>query len=130
MPRPIEKSIERLLDYCNQKQKVLSKNIANIGTEGYKREDIKFKEVLNENFPPLRTSNEKHIQFSNEVTNSDRFETIIDQNDNKVSGINNVDIDTEMAEMAENNLKFRFASRKMGDYYRNLQNVIKGGSGR
>ena len=38
-----------------------------------------------------------------------------------------MDIDQEMSELAANSIQFRFASRKIGDYYRNLQNVIKGG---
>ncbi len=44
-----------------------------------------------------------------------------------VSGVNNVDIDKEMSELAANALLFRFSSKKIGDYYRGLQNVIKGG---
>jgi hypothetical protein len=43
------------------------------------------------------------------------------------SGINNVNIEKEMSELAENTLRYKFASRKVGDYYRTLQKVIKGG---
>lgn len=130
MPQPIEKSLERMLDFCTQKQKVISKNIANIGTENYQREDIKFKDILNENIAVMKTTNIKHFPTSDGTTDQGQFEITEDKNNDLTSGVNNVDIDTEMAEMAENTLKFKFAAKKMGDYYKNIQNVIKSGAGR
>ena len=43
------------------------------------------------------------------------------------SGVNNVDIDKEMSDLAENSLSFKFASRRIGDYFKLIQEVIKGG---
>ena len=40
--------LENLIDFCSLKNKVISKNIANVGTEGYKREDVEFKSLLTE----------------------------------------------------------------------------------
>jgi len=120
------KTLEKMLGYCTQKQKIVSKNIANIGTKNYQRQDVQFKELLNDNYHELRVTNRKHFGFPNENGPVDeKFEIITDTSTDKISGENNVDIDTEMAEMAENTLKFKFASKKAGDYYRNLQNVIK-----
>lgn len=130
MPQPVEKSLVRMLEFCTQKQKIISKNISNIGTENYQREDIKFKDILDENVSVLKTTNVKHIQTGNSSGNGSPFEVVEDSTQDNKSGINNVDIDTEMAELAENTLKFKFAARKVGDYYRNIQNVIKGGAGR
>lgn len=130
MSQKIELSLQKMLNFCAQKQKVLSKNIANIGTENYQREDIKFNDLLSENMrSPLKVTEAQHFPIgSMEEMTDEGFEIVKDQSKDMVSGQNNVDIDTEMAEMAENALKFRFASKKMGDYYKNLQNVIKGGS--
>ena len=130
MPEPIEKSLVRMLDFCSQKQKVLSKNIANIGTENYQREDVKFSDVLTDNMSPvLKTTNDKHFPVQNEASSENQFEVVRDNNKDLSSGMNNVDIDTEMAEMAENTLKYKFASKKMGDYFKLMQEVIKSGSG-
>lgn len=130
MTQPVEKSLVRMLDFCTQKQKVLSKNIANIGTENYQREDIKFSDVLSENLSMLKTTNPKHIPMKDMAGEApNEFETVKDENKDLASGMNNVDIDTEMAEMAENTLKYKFASKKMGDYFRLIQEVIKGNSG-
>jgi flagellar basal-body rod protein FlgB len=119
------KSLEKFIDYCSTKNKVISKNIANIGTENYKRQDVDFKSVLSENMGQIKATNPKHLKLPE--NNKTEFEISKDNSLDNVSGVNNVDIDQEMSELAANSIQFRFASRKIGDYYRNLQNVIKGG---
>lgn len=119
------KSLEKFIDYCSTKNKVISKNIANIGTENYKRQDVDFKSILSENMGQMRATNPKHLRLNQ--NSKPEFEISKDNSLDNVSGINNVDIDREMSELAANSIQFRFASRKIGDYYRGLQNVIKGG---
>jgi flagellar basal-body rod protein FlgB len=119
------KSLEKFIDYCSTKNKVISKNIANIGTENYKRQDVDFKSILDNNMGQMRTTNSKHLKLPE--NNKPEFEISKDNSLENVSGVNNVDIDREMSELAANSIQFRFASRKIGDYYRGLQNVIKGG---
>lgn len=120
------KLLERFIDYCAERNKVISNNIANVGTENYQRQDISFDKVLGDTLnSSIKTTNEKHIKSN-----------LIEQNPYSVrnskiseytSGVNNVDIEKEMAELAENTLLFKFASKKIGDYYKGIQNVIKGG---
>jgi flagellar basal-body rod protein FlgB len=119
------KSLEKFIDYCSTKNKVISKNIANIGTENYKRQDVDFKSILSENMGQMKATNPKHLKLTQ--NNKPEFEISKDNSLDNVSGVNNVDIDQEMSELAANSLQFRFASRKIGDYYRGLQNVIRGG---
>jgi len=123
------KLLQNLLDYCAVKNRVISKNIANVGTQGYKREDVEFKNLLDENSNSvLRTSNSKHLSALNTPSGSDpEFKIVLDDSKEMNTGINNVDIEQEMSELAENTLRFRFASKKVGDYYKSIQNVIKGG---
>jgi flagellar basal-body rod protein FlgB len=119
------KSLEKFISYCSTKNKVLSKNIANIGTENYKREDVDFKTMLSNDMGQMKSTNPKHLKLPE--FNRPQFEISNDKSLDNVSGVNNVDIDKEMSELAANSIQFRFASRKIGDYYRGLQNVIKGG---
>ncbi len=123
------KLLQNLLDYCAVKNKVISKNIANVGTEGYQREDVEFRNLLDEKVNSgLRTSSTKHFSALNSpVENQSNFKIVMDEEGEMSTGINNVNIDQEMSELAENTLRFRFASKKVGDYYRGIQNVIKGG---
>jgi len=119
------KSLEKFISYCATKNKVLSKNIANIGTENYKREDVDFKSILANDMGQMKGTNPKHLKLPG--FNQPQFDISKDKSLDNVSGVNNVDIDKEMSELAANSIQFRFASRKIGDYYRGLQNVIKGG---
>jgi flagellar basal-body rod protein FlgB len=123
------KLLQNLLDYCAVKNKVIAKNISNVGTQGYKREDVEFKNLLDENSNSiLRISSNKHLSaLNNSVQSDSEFNIVLDDSKEMTTGINNVDIEQEMSELAENTLRFRFASKKVGDYYRSIQNVIKGG---
>lgn len=120
------KSLERFIDFCAVKNKTISKNIANVGTENYSRENVEFKNLVDTNLASmLKTTKSKHIL--SEMPQSNNYEILKDSSVENISGFNNVDIDKEMSDLAANTIQFRFASRKIGDYYRNLQNVIKGG---
>ncbi len=122
------KTLTNLLDYCVEKNRVIAKNISNIGTENYRRQDVEFKEILNESSNSLiKTSSSKHISGLPETSSGNNYAYKYDENEEKTSGANNVNIEQEMSELAENTLRFKFASRKVGDYYRTMQKVIKGG---
>jgi flagellar basal body rod protein FlgB len=42
------------------------------------------------------------------------------------SGVNDVDIDNEMAELAKDQIQFRFAARMITDVFRGIQKSIRG----
>lgn len=130
MPTSV-KLLSNLLDYCTEKNRVIANNIANIGTENYRRQDVVFKEILNESSTSLMKKTEaQHLEGikDSQLTNQ-KYEYIEDQSTEMDSGSNNVNIEREMSELAENTLRFKFASRKVGDYYKLMQRVIKGGGG-
>jgi flagellar basal-body rod protein FlgB len=120
------KQLEQYISYCSVKNKVLDENISNIGTENYKRKDVNFNDLFQQNCSGLlKTTNDKH--FGNMASNDDvSYDVARDNDPNIASGINNVDIEKEMSELAENSINFKFASKKIGEYYKNIQNVIKG----
>ena len=125
----VPKLLEKVLDYAALKQKLISKNIANLSTVNYKREDISFDQYLNKNVRGgLQINNPRHIASSEiKAPGQSDFKIEKDRNEENVSGMNNVDIDQEMAEMAQNTLLFKFAARRLNHHYRQLQSVIKGG---
>jgi flagellar basal-body rod protein FlgB len=125
----VPKLLEKVLDYSALKQKLISKNIANLSTVNYKREDISFDEYLNKNVNgKLKVDNSKHFSTGEvKMPGQPDFNIEEDKSEEKISGMNNVDIDREMAEMAQNTLLFKFSARRLNFYYRNLQSVIKGG---
>jgi flagellar basal-body rod protein FlgB len=122
------KLLEKVLDYSALKQKVIGKNIANATTVGYKREDVDFENVLNSVNNKLKTSEPQHIMNgSHAISENSELRIVKDGDTENASGFNNVDIDQEMAELAENNLMFRFSSKRMTQYFQDMQSVIRGG---
>ena len=123
------KLLENFTSYCAERNKVVSENIANIGTENYQRKDVVFKDLLSENMnTKLITDDDRHFVSSDEGNNSpSSFKIVTDHSQDNVSGVNNVDIDKEMGDLAENYLNFKFAADKISNYFKTIQNVIKGG---
>ncbi len=122
------KLLEKVLDYSALKQKVIGQNIANATTVGYKRKDVEFENVMDEVNNRLKVDNSRHIKSGdNVISEGSELRVVDDPSKENVSGFNNVDIDKEMAELAENNIMFRFAARRMNQYFRDLQAVIRGG---
>lgn len=123
------KNLEKLLDYTALRQKVISENIANVNTRGYKRKDVTFEDVLNnQTAGKLKVTEKKHFinQVDNNSPNSE-FKIVEDKDTENYSGVNNVDINKEMAELAKNQLMFKFGAKRINAYYTRLQSVIKGG---
>ena len=123
------KLLEKILDYSVLKQKVISKNIANAGALNYKRENVRFEDVLSENIDfNLRVTNTQHIKKSKlEILPQSEINELTYSDSENISGFNNVDIDREMAEMAQNTILFKFAAMQLNGYFKSLQDVIKGG---
>ncbi len=120
------KLLENFIDFCSLRNKLISENIANIGTENYKRKDVRFSDILSDNINNLKTTNDRQLKGAIPEDNAKIYE---DQSKDMASGINNVDIDQEMAELAKNTIRFKFASQQIGNYYKTLQEIIQGGNG-
>ncbi len=121
--------LENFASYCALKNKILAQNIANSGTEGYRRQDVVFKDVLSKNMDSLlKTTDSRHIGTA-ETGGQPDFKIVTDKTGTNGSGVNNVDIDKEMSELAVNNLNYQFAAKKIGDYFSKIQMVIKGAIG-
>jgi len=127
MPETI-KLLENFASYCAERNKVIAQNIANIGTENYRRQDVIFKDLLDQNMNAnLKTSGSSQLSGVNN-DDSPSYEIVTDNSQDNVSGVNNVDIDKEMSNLAQNQLNFSFAAQRIGDYYKDLDKVINGGS--
>ncbi len=121
------KLLENFINYCSVKNKVISKNIANVGTENYRREDVSFSDVLNQSMnTSIKTTNRRHIPIVEPDLNE--FPHSLSNDEYQASGVNNVEIEKEMGELAQNSLNFKFAAKKITSHFKILQSVIKGGS--
>lgn len=123
--------LNRALDAYALRQRTIAKNIANATSVNYRPESVKFEELFHQ--PEVAASgsvtSEQHIPIG--VKNRDDLEaeiepTPVPKPEIYFSGESHVNIDKEMADLAQNQIKFRFASRTIKNYFTTLQNAITG----
>jgi flagellar basal-body rod protein FlgB len=104
----VPKAMKKSLDLMSTRQSVITSNIGNVDTPGFKASEIDFQGQLREALGSkgqlnLDATNEKHFGPKNSnISNltADPFE----EEDVAKSNGNNVDVDKEMAKMAENQI--------------------------
>ena len=120
--------LENYISHLSTKNKVISQNIANIGTEGYTRQSVKFQEMLsNEMNSSIKKTDNKHMSISSPAQQGIDNKIFLDKTKEPNGGINNVDIETEMVELAENAINFKFTAKKIAGHFQMMRDVIKGG---
>jgi len=124
----------KALDAYALRQKVIASNIANIATVGYRSQSVSFEDQLTGALEGTQISgtqtNERHIPTGGPSTEEATAE-VTDTNKGSAaaantSGVNDVDIDNEMAELARDQIRFRFAARMVTDIFKNIQKSIGG----
>jgi flagellar basal-body rod protein FlgB len=121
MPDNTMKILEKMLDISAFRQKVLASNIANADTPGYKAKDISFqKELANLMDGPIEGSAAGQPQKKS-------FEVLETVTTMSNRDGNTVNLDIEMAKVAENTLLYNTAAQLMTTKTRMLKDVIKGG---
>jgi flagellar basal-body rod protein FlgB len=98
------------LHFRGEKQKIISSNIANINTPGYKTKDVSFENELKRatanNDLKLKVTHPNHISFENEQISPSKFNTFEVQDLEEQNDGNNVNLDTQMSNMAKNSIMF------------------------
>lgn len=122
--------LSNFLDTATLRHKVHSNNIANVNTPNYKRQVVAFEEemkrALDNNKPglPLRITNEKHLPVH---TIELEPAILMDKNTFLRTDGNNVDIDMELALLAENTIKFNVLSQSISKKLGLLSAAVRGG---
>ena len=127
--------LEKALKGSSLRHKVISNNIVNINTPGYKRMEVSFESELAAaaagNVASERTSvamtrtHAKHLLPTAEPIVSSRIRTV-DDTSLRTDG-NNVDVDAEMAAMTKNQIYYSAIAQRINGYYTNIKSAIKGG---
>lgn len=123
--------MEKTLDAASLRQKVTANNVANVDTPYYKRSDVQFEELLQnelKNGQALagRRTHSKHIPIG---PSSNGLETRVVEDRSSVmnNNLNNVDIDSEMSLLAKNQLRYNVVTQQINHDIRKLRSVITGG---
>ena len=126
-------ALKKGLDAWAMRQRAHAQNIANAETPGYRRVVVDFEAKLREalggnSSGEIARTNPRHMQLSNPDISQLRPELRREPLDPNGSGVNGVDIDREMAEMAETQLRYLTAVELLKRRYEGLKSVIRGTS--
>jgi len=128
--------LSRALDAYTMRHKAIASNLANITTPGYRTQTVRFEEelagALQSSGLSGTTTQAGHLPIGGSPvaqTESAMEQRALDgtvQGDPRASGVNNVDLDGEMAELAKNQIRFKFSARLIADTFRGIQKSIRG----
>lgn len=117
----------KFLDLSSLRHKLIAGNIANVSTPGYRSKDIDFhgelKKVIGKKDHIVgKMTHEKHIPLGKSKLQPPE---IIENKTRGGNGINNVDIDKEVANMAQNQIYYSIGAKLMARKFQGLKNAIK-----
>ncbi|MFE4709716.1 MULTISPECIES: flagellar basal body rod protein FlgB [Paenibacillus] len=127
-------SFQRLqggIEAANQRQSVLANNVANVDTPNFKRSNVSFESILQQQELGLqsdlnaRVTDRRHFQFgSNKIVPASVYST--DQTTSMNNNNNNVDVDREMALSAENQLRYNSYVGLLNSQFTMMRSVVEG----
>ena len=115
-------NLKDAIDASWLRNEVISNNIANVDTPGYKRKTVKFEEFLGSELKTGKIDKGQTKLGSSGMLVSEDYSDLSYRADG-----NNVDIENEMAELATNSLRYNTLIQKMNGDFQTLRNVIRGG---
>lgn len=131
---PTSRNLERAMDQATRRHGLLTANLANVNTPGYKRRDLDFGIALEDamsrpNAPGLSGSAGLPPSIPKPTLPSRRSgdsQPKIDTGSVRRDG-SSVDIEKEVMALAETELRYQMLTDMTAGYFRSLKNVIKEG---
>ncbi len=114
---------QKSLDYLWKKQSVITDNIANQDTPGYKSRYVTFEDELRSNL--AKASQTDARDYGKAVENTD-FRINTTENESARMDGNNVNPDAEYVELARTTIQYQYAIRAVSDEFARLRSAIKG----
>jgi len=114
--------LSAVLDFRSERHKVITSNIANIDTPNYRPKDIVFREELKEMF---ETGHGMHMTGDGGKGHLSGKAVAKEGSYEMVETGEQVDLDGEMAKLAENNLMYNLAVELLARKFKGLDTVLK-----
>lgn len=114
---PHVNNLSSALERTRDRATMLTTNLANVNTPGYKRRDIDFAIELEQ----ADGRQSKLSEWNRQREDRDRAQTSI-----RVDG-NNVDLESEISGLAETELRYQALTEMTNRYFSGLKNVIREG---
>jgi flagellar basal-body rod protein FlgB len=129
--KPSFQLLEKSLDASSMRQRVIANNIANVDTPYFKRSEVSFESLLQQqmgSFTQLQgyRTDSRHFYFGNS-TQQITPQVTTDETSIMNNNLNNVDMDTEMSQMAKNQLAYNTEIQQINHEMKQLRSAITGG---
>lgn len=127
--------LEKSLNASWTRNDIISQNLANVDTPQYKRKDVAFEEFLSDSMGRSRlegtVTDKRHIAINSKGKVDNVEPELVEDNSNSSMRIdgNNVDIDSEMANLAKNQIKYNALIQMLNGSYSKIKSVISEGRG-
>ena len=115
--------LENYLKLAAAREKIISSNMANIDTPGYRTRDINFESELNRAISTASFRMADGTETPQMLPVVRQIQGLMERPDG-----NNVSLDREGLEMAETQLRYQLAIQLLKDDFRNKRAAISGGS--
>lgn len=123
---------EKALDATWTRNEVIAQNIANVDTPGYKVKTVRFEEyladALNKDGFKGNTTDSRHMEIGGGSPEKANIKVTTENSSlsTRLDG-NNVDIESEMASSAKNDIRYNAIAQSISGGYTRLKSVIKEG---
>jgi flagellar basal-body rod protein FlgB len=128
--------VQKSLDAAALQHKAISNNLANVDTPGFKRSEVVFREKLKkaldakgaaEHELALSGTDSKHILAGAEAELSALEPEVVQQGGSYRNDQNNVDIDLEMAKLAQNTVVYQALAQLTQNQFAEIKSAIREG---
>jgi flagellar basal-body rod protein FlgB len=117
------------LDASMLRSRTIANNIANVNTPGYQRVEVSFEDELRKALDQGKLrgmqTNSKHLPLGKMDISGLSPKVLKPADPTLPSGVNNVDIDMEMAKLAENQIMYDFSAKFLKGKYNKLNAAIQ-----
>ena len=123
--------LEKALDAAWMKNEVISNNIANVNTPGFKKSFVKFEDEMANAASEFQLGSmqkdSKFLPIGNDSRSISSPEIVQESFTSVRKDGNNVDVDVEMAELAKNTIKYNALISQISRQFSNIRNAINEG---
>jgi flagellar basal-body rod protein FlgB len=122
-------ALNNTLDAAMLRSRVIANNIANVNTPGYQRTEVSFEKQLRDALDRGKLqgsqTDERHLQLGRPDMTSVKPVAYKPVDPTLPSGVNNVDIDTEMAKLTETQIMYNYGIKFGQNVFRKLNAAIQ-----
>ena len=126
--------LQKSMDFRSKRNTLLASNVANLETPGYKARDLVFENALGKAMKaqlpgPLRVTHAKHMDGNRALPlEMVRPELIHTATPDAALDGNTVNLETEMAKLAENQIAYQAYTQMISQKFQALKTVIREGA--